>query len=180
MPAAAFIESVCAAAAETVRQQGAAADTPGAPRPPILIENLTIHEPLLLGETSFHRLQTGFTFKDDTANFQIISQPLDKNSADGWQVHVSGKLKLVATENLPSVTPAAQGVLVSDTDVYPQTLAPERFYDQLASAGIAFGPSFQGIETLRYDQTNALGRIRMTDQVAAEMLKGFRKTVSWP
>jgi acyl transferase domain-containing protein/NAD(P)-dependent dehydrogenase (short-subunit alcohol dehydrogenase family)/acyl carrier protein len=168
MPAAAYIEVLLAAVDDVRQQMAAKSGKTGLQRSPIVIENLTIHEPLLLGEEGHRRMQTGFSLEDETAGFQIVSQPMDEGAPGDWQLHISGKLTFSGDPALQAKIEASRIALRNALEGYPRAFAPEKFYQTLASAGIDFGPSFQGMASIRSDRSHALGRIRMTDPVLSE------------
>jgi myxalamid-type polyketide synthase MxaB len=169
MPVSAFIEMLLSASDGVRLKIDSSLAMAGFENQPILIDNLTIHEPLLLAEEGLCRVQTGFTFQGETAAFQIFSHPINGASADTWKPHVSGRLLWEKNGSPRLKVEMAPFELRKAQEECAQDLNPERFYEELSSAGIEFGQAFRGIEAIRRGGLDALGRIRVTDQVLSEV-----------
>lgn len=137
VPATAYMEIILAAGQQVFTQNSS-----------ITIEDLVIHAPLQLSDAEMTTVQTIFEQRQNTC--QIFSH--DK-TADQWQLHASAIVQIHEENSAP----------VSLAEIQTrcnQILSVDQHYAQLAERGLSYGPSFQGITSLRRGEKEALAQIQ--------------------
>jgi acyl transferase domain-containing protein/acyl carrier protein len=144
-PATGFLELGLAAAAETFG---------GAPA----LEAVQIIEPLPLPEEGEATVQLSIaTPVDGAAELRVFS--LADDATDSWKLHATAQLRLNAGTDGASVVSLdeARSRCTQPFDV-------ARFYEDLAGAGVGYGPAFRGLaEVLRTADGEALARVTLPD-----------------
>jgi acyl transferase domain-containing protein/acyl carrier protein len=136
LPATAYVEMALAAA--TVAAAG-----PGA------VEDMVIHEALLLADDETRTIQTILTPDDGAFAFKILSL----EGAD-WKLHASGKVRKSQIEASPASLEEAQARCRTE-------VAAAEHYQVFQNFGVQFGPSFQGVERLWRGNGESVGEIRL-------------------
>ncbi|HET6890349.1 MAG TPA: type I polyketide synthase [Pyrinomonadaceae bacterium] len=128
-----------------------------------VVEDLVIHEPLILPTDEFKTVQT--VLKQTSAHeasFQSFSyRAAEPNGEPSWQLHASARLNLreaqfekapVDQSTLPQLQTQAQS---------QEQVSVEEFYAEMRRRGLQFGPTFQGIERLWRRNGKAFGSIQL-------------------
>ncbi|HEV2130247.1 MAG TPA: acyltransferase domain-containing protein, partial [Longimicrobiaceae bacterium] len=155
LPAAAYIEMV-AAAAEAVLGARAAE-----------IEDLVLHEPLVLPEGELRTVQTVVTAEGDgAAGVEIFS--LEESGAEvqaeGWRLHASA-----TALRRPAGTPPPEVVSLTGLAAQlPEERSAAEHYEEMAARGLDFGERFHGVLRLRRGEGEALGEARLPESLAAQ------------
>jgi|RhiMetdeSRZDD1v2_1073273.scaffolds.fasta_scaffold11376_4 acyl transferase domain-containing protein/surfactin synthase thioesterase subunit/acyl carrier protein len=130
----------------------------------LCLENLIYHEALVLPEDGGRLVQLILTPQGaNQAAFQLLSTEAD--GGDKWRRHMSGILST-------TITPPADAhhgtPVFSVEEGYsrcPRRLAPERYYTAVRDLGLAYGPSFQGIQQLWQGTGEALSKVCLPPHV---------------
>jgi phthiocerol/phenolphthiocerol synthesis type-I polyketide synthase D len=113
------------------------------------IRDLSIREPLLLSESRNTTLQTVITGQ----SLQIFSLSANRES---WKLHATASLSTEA-----AAPPSA--VFAADFDSRMRgEMSGKKVYEATAAIGLEYGPAFQGLRRLRWNDTEAVGDIEMT------------------
>lgn len=152
VPAAVYLEMLIAAAREL---SGRAAR----------IENLAIHEALLLSDTETMTVQLLLTPQGaDAFSFEVYSRAAGREGGHAdWKLHVSGALHCG-----PAREPAAAreaSVLAKAQSRCTQRMPAADFYARAAAAGLHFGSRFQGVQELRCGAHEALAQISLPEEL---------------
>jgi acyl transferase domain-containing protein/aryl carrier-like protein len=155
-PGAAYVESALAVGREVLGE------------PLCAMEEIEFQKALFLTEGETTKLQ--MIFDPGTASFEIFSRVKDVKQAarQQWIRHAAGKLR--------QETGAAQPVAPFSIDKI-RSRCTKDFSDVCYTAfrgfGLGYGPSFQGIERLWREESEALALIRIPESVAEE-LQGYQ------
>ena len=152
-PAAGFVE-IMLAAAETLSQQG-----------PRVIEDFVVAEPLLLAPGRRLVLQTVLTPgpSGETA-VEVFTTAAERPHGSGkWTSHASARVRIDGA----SVTPPMP-TLEAIQRRCEQTVAVEDLQREHGDRGIAYGPSFRGLDRVWIGAREALGALRWPDAIAAD------------
>jgi acyl transferase domain-containing protein len=135
VPAAAYLEMAAAAATSVF---GAGMHS---------VEDLVIHEPIILDESQRRAVQVVLGSPDERwMPLEIYSRVAsDGASADQWTLHAKGRIGRTAddAETEPPNVPQAEmrnGEMV--------IVAPATYYDRLSKGGVEYGPAFRGLGAL--------------------------------
>jgi len=167
LPATAYVEMALAAA----RAAGGGGD-------PQLGE-LVIQQALVLPEDADCNVQVELHRRDDeTVGFATVSERpatssgLDRALGDAepaWQVHATGSLRISppGPEGRPGGPPADAnpGLLVAAQARCQEALSIPQFYEALGDRGLNYGPAFRTLEQLWRGEGEAIGRIRLPDEL---------------
>ncbi|MFC5156846.1 type I polyketide synthase, partial [Streptomyces amakusaensis] len=136
-----------------------------------LLEELTLHAPLVLPEHGGVQLQLWVGAPDATGRRTLTAHSRPEPAADGdrssdtdepWTRHADGVLASGAPQphSVPAVWPPA--------DAAP--LPVEELYQGLAEAGLRYGPAFQGVRAAwrSTDGTTSYAEIELADEQRAE------------
>ncbi len=98
----------------------------------------------------------------DSGTFQILSQ---EKEGEVWRLHMTGSIN-----NHPVVSSEPeQEVALSEAQARCQEELPGNlYYERLLKLGLEYGPGFRGIEKLWRGQGEALGLVRLPNELAAE------------
>jgi acyl transferase domain-containing protein/acyl carrier protein len=114
------------------------------PRGGVQMENVALHEPLVLGQQAWVTVQTIVNLLEDgSARFRIVSL-----QGDEWVCHASGSVRAAESASVPRISAP-----IIDLDAAPH-------YAAMRQRGVELGASFQWIERLRLDAGEAWGVIR--------------------
>ncbi|MDT3400418.1 type I polyketide synthase, partial [Streptomyces sp. B1866] len=108
-----------------------------------LIDELTLHTPLVLPDTDGVRLQVAVAAPDTTGfrKITIHSQPVDAPADASWAQHATGTLTHTHDTDPDPDTP--------DLTTWPPPgavpLPVDDFYERLRRTGVDYGPAFQGL-----------------------------------
>ena len=155
VPSPAFLEMALAA--------GAQIDGPGAE---LAIERFEIREGLILADDAERTVQ--FVLRDDdgtatSRGFEVFSRA---DASDEWALHATGAL----TSRSPDSAPSDASLDVDDVSGSRcgEHIAGDDYYAQLAELGLEFGRSFRGVTGVWRRDGEALGRIELPADLAAE------------
>jgi len=95
---------------------------------------------------------------DGRATLRIFSRAGDGADA-AWELHATAALAVLADEARPADAPALEQVLTA----LNVTQSVEDYYGRARSAGVDFGPEFQGITELRQEGEQVLARVERPD-----------------
>jgi phthiocerol/phenolphthiocerol synthesis type-I polyketide synthase C len=150
-PAAAYLEMAAAAAAELF----------GAGIP--VLSGVAFQEALILPATGARNLQlVASPAAGGSASFQIYSSSAHLNgNQDGaaWTLHVSGDMRVEVAEFVRCAE--EQFGLDEIRARCPRRIMPADLYASLKSAGLDYGPSFQGVAELWGGNREALGEVSL-------------------
>jgi acyl transferase domain-containing protein/acyl-CoA synthetase (AMP-forming)/AMP-acid ligase II/acyl carrier protein len=100
---------------------------------------------LVIDETGTH----------NSAKYRIYSR--DSGNWKGWALNAEGKIHYKA----PSHLRVHHYLMDRIQHKYPNLMKPEEYYGELQMRKMAWGPAFQGIKELWYQNTEALGKIHL-------------------
>ncbi|MDZ7269345.1 MAG: type I polyketide synthase [candidate division KSB1 bacterium] len=143
-PATAYVEMALAAAAEV---SGA---------PPAVLEQVNIHEALLLPEDQTAILQTILTpLPGGKFAFQMFS--MSENGGDGkWRLHAEGMLLSgIAT---PTAGKIGRREILARC---PIPFAVDAYYRRFSELGVDYGPGFRGLTAIQRGEGEALGHVQL-------------------
>jgi acyl transferase domain-containing protein/acyl carrier protein len=157
LPAAAYLEMALAAAQATFAPAACA------------LEDVVLREALAFPAGETLTVQVVVTDEAaDLASFHVSSrrsgEPTSATSA--WTLHASGRIRLNGGQELESpASPEAPEAIQARCGA---TASGESYYEELAELGFAYGPSFQGVQELWRGDGEALGRLRLTEEVSEQ------------
>ncbi len=112
---------------------------------PILIQ-------LVIDETGTH----------NAAKYRIYSH--DAGNWKGWALNAEGKIHFKTPSHLRIHHYLTERI----RHKYPNLMKPKEYYGELQMRKMSWGPTFQGIEKLWYQNTEALGKIHLPDSLLQE------------
>ncbi|NUO78855.1 SDR family NAD(P)-dependent oxidoreductase, partial [candidate division KSB1 bacterium] len=129
------------------------------------LDEIVMHEPLLVPENEARAIQLAFKPEDNgAASFQLISLiKKATNNAGEHKVHVTGKVAMTISENA-----APQRDLQKLQALCTEEISVADYYRQLWERGLHFGPQFHGIQKLFRREGEALGQIALREELHAE------------
>jgi acyl transferase domain-containing protein/acyl carrier protein/thioesterase domain-containing protein len=127
------------------------------------VARLAIRSPLVLPPSGGARVQVAVGAPDERGDREIsIHAQLEGEEEDalGWVCHAAGEL-------------SAQALAAGDPlDAWPpegaEELDPEVLYDELAAAGLEYGPAFQGLTAAWRLDGDVYGEVSLPEEVALE------------
>lgn len=151
LPAAAYVEMALAAA------------TAACPGQDVILQGLAIQQAMFLEPDATRTVRTLLTREEpDLFSFRVCSRAeSDQQVESGWTEHASGKL--IAQTKGPAPAPVDLELLRS---TLTQTLEAAELYQACHQRGLEYGPQFQAVRSLRTRDRQALGEIRIADQLA--------------
>ncbi|HYO60253.1 non-ribosomal peptide synthetase/type I polyketide synthase [Archangium sp.] len=123
-------------------------------------------EGLLLPEGQTRTVQMALSDEGGGAlSFQLSSQKAstDASAPAGWMAHVVGRIRPIQGGQ-PAQAPES---LDAVRERCPEVIAQAAHYEELARRGIAYGPAFQGVHQVWRGRAEALGHVRLPEQLAA-------------
>ncbi|MBD9358028.1 type I polyketide synthase [Methylomonas albis] len=150
LPAAAFIEMALAAASRNGNTV-----LPG-------LEDVSIQQALIFADNRDKTMQLILTqTKEQAAHFEIYS--LSDKPAQPWTCHATGGITAIAADSVPPPVniKAVLAEFSDDIDIAD-------FYRHCEQHGIAYGPNFQALQSLRRGDGQALGWIKLPERLLAE------------
>ncbi|MEU8827597.1 SDR family NAD(P)-dependent oxidoreductase [Streptomyces sp. NPDC048636] len=128
------------------------------------VEELALQIPLILPASGGLRVQVvvGAATEDGRRDVRVYSRPdrdVEPGADAGWVCHADG----VLSPGSPEKTAEAPGAWP------PSGAEPVRldgFYERVAAAGYAYGPSFQGLRAVWRDGEDVLAEVALPDTVA--------------
>ena len=151
-PAAAFVETAAAAAAEALGG-------------PVELSDLEICEALFLDRNATKRLQVVISKENDGSwGIRMLSRPSDtKGGHRPWREHVRG---WIAVRNHGQEAPVID---VEAVRARCMRLIPgDRHFTTMQRLQVGYGPAFRGIERIGLGKTEAVARIRAPQAIAAD------------
>ncbi|MFI6033529.1 SDR family NAD(P)-dependent oxidoreductase [Streptomyces sp. NPDC051315] len=127
-----------------------------------LLEELTLHAPLLLPERGGVALQVTVDGPDgaDRRSFQVHSRPEGPHADGAWTLHAEGVLA-VDTEEAEA----------AGREVWPpegaEPVPLDGFYDRLAEHGFGYGPVFQAVRAVWRRGDDLFGEVALPEQAVA-------------
>lgn len=155
VPATAYLEMAIAAAQQTFKQ-----DT-------VQLTSVAIQQPMRLSNQQPKTVQVVLKpqsedrqFEDSSSmrayQFEIFSLDDTPNTLI-WTRHAVGQLSATAITNETAID------LSQISTEYSETVAAADLYQRFVRQGMAYGPSFQGLQQIYRHKTAALGEIRLTE-----------------
>ena len=133
MPGAAYVEMACAAASGSQ------------------IQDAIFEQPLQ--PNSRTSLQTVVrTSEEGHKTLEVYSTPADEGTA--WTRNFSARLSAADTDQPPSVDRSQLEALCNEV------ASPDDFYRKMQEIGLAYGPAFQTIDSIRYSETDVLAHLK--------------------
>ncbi len=148
LPATAYIEIAQAAAGQVLGKA------------PFAIEDMSIHEALIVNDDQERAVQT--ILKPEAAgqySFQLFSKGDDEQD---WKLHAMGSLHTTQNSAETSETPGAIQARLN------QTISADEHYQRFSELGLQFGPSLHGVQQIWRTDGEALGHIRLPDILTGE------------
>src|SRR5262245_17538989 len=125
----------------------------------IALEGVTYHEALLLQEHDTRQVRFTLTPQaGDAAAFQLASRMVPDSGS--WQVHLSGLLRRAQT---PKISASTKDLRARCTG----QVSAERYYENIRSLGLDYGPAFKGVRDLRRGRRELVARVALPTAVAA-------------
>ncbi|WSW21183.1 SDR family NAD(P)-dependent oxidoreductase [Streptomyces phaeochromogenes] len=133
-----------------------------------LIEELTLHAPLVLPERGGMAVQVMAAAPDQDGHRQlrIHARPENATPDEEWTLHAEG---ILTPDTTPTNTP-------TDMETWPPERATvvslEGFYERLAKQGLIYGPVFQGVRALWQRGDEVFAEVELPAE-AMEQAAGF-------
>ena len=153
LPPAAYLELLLKSMHQSpIRQQ--AQDGPGA------IHQAQFATPLILAEDApWTEIQLRLDHQpDNTAGFHCYGR-----NGETWTRHAYGQIQPVIADRPDAVSVAE---LIEQC---PETIASDSFYQQLAAAGLIYGPTLQTVAEIRRGDQQAIARLHLSDSLRREV-----------
>ncbi|MDZ7269350.1 MAG: SDR family NAD(P)-dependent oxidoreductase [candidate division KSB1 bacterium] len=130
----------------------------------LALEEITLHEPLVLAGHEERTVQLLFTPETPgIASFQVIS--LTQESKAGHKVHVTGRVAAGKPEEPAGTELDAAAV----RERCREELAIATYYQQLAGRGLQFGPQFRGLQQLWRRDGEAFAHVQPPEEVLPQL-----------
>ncbi|GHG75414.1 type I polyketide synthase [Comamonas sp. JC664] len=144
LPAACYVEMAIGAAHQVA---------PG--ERPLELTAIELERALVLTEGQAHDVQTVLTPDEGGSHFEIHGQGTgaDRN----WHRLAQGRIVEGRTR------PESVDIEGSLFQAFPREGSVGAFYEMMASGGLEYGPSFQGIDALRFGEGGCLAHVRLPD-----------------
>ncbi|MDT3400598.1 SDR family NAD(P)-dependent oxidoreductase, partial [Streptomyces sp. B1866] len=133
-----------------------------------LIDELTLHTPLVLPDTGGLRLQVAVTPPDPAGvrKITIHSQPVDAPADTPWTQHATGTL---THDTAPDTPPTSD---TPDLTAWPPPgsvpVEIDGAYERLAAAGFDYGPVFQGLRAAWRRGPELFAEVALADEVRSD------------
>ncbi|QLH26183.1 type I polyketide synthase [Streptomyces sp. Rer75] len=133
------------------------------------VEELALQVPLALPESGGLRVQVvvGEAAEDGRREVQVYSRPGDVDSVAGWVCHAEGVLSPPREDTGPTAE-GLQGVWPPEG---AQPVELDGFYEHVAAAGYAYGPSFRGLRAMWRDGSDVVAEVTLPEAAGDE--EGF-------
>jgi myxalamid-type polyketide synthase MxaB len=153
LPATAYIEMAVAGAREAFGEADVA------------VESFTIEEALALPDGSVHVVQLALSpLESGRATFQVFSRDVAVTDADApWTRHAAGDVV-----RRPEKSAEARDSLAEIRERCSATLDVAAVYERLRGHGVAYGPTFQGMQALWRGTDEAVARLVLPSGLAEE------------
>jgi acyl transferase domain-containing protein len=119
------------------------------------IQDLNIHQALVLPEEGYRTVQLILTGGDDTtsASFRVLSLAADQTT---WILHATGRVEseVIAEKLVPFELEEIRARC-------PDQVSGEEYYRQLHELGLEFGSSFRGLTRIWRGEGEALGLVQL-------------------
>jgi myxalamid-type polyketide synthase MxaB len=135
VPAAALLEMGLAAGAAVLNSSG------------VMLENVTVTQPLILADGQESTVQTLV----DGNEFRIFSLADADSASSQWKLHATGRVSRIEG--------AGQAGALTETP--GQEVPVDALYRAFAERGIEYGPCFRGVRDLRRADAAAYGRVEL-------------------
>ena len=131
---------------------------------PVAIERVRFEKMLVVAEQGTTPLQLVLAADtEETAEFQIFSRSASgPGQGASWTLHAHGILRRAPEATPAGAAPEAIRARCSTT------VAGAEFYRAAAERGVQFGPSFQGVAELSWNDEEAIARIEVPEAVVAD------------
>ncbi len=116
------------------------------------IEDIVIHEALILTGEDECTIQLILSGDAEAASFKIFSLRANESDDDAWQLHASGNIGRARSET--AEVESQMGEIQSRCQ---DEIAIDEFYQDFSRRGIDFGSAFRGVVRLRRGEGEALG-----------------------
>ncbi|MBI1357393.1 MAG: SDR family NAD(P)-dependent oxidoreductase [Acidobacteria bacterium] len=124
------------------------------------LESVRFREPLVFREGQAETVQLVLTPDGDgEMRFEIRRRAGDED----WRLHALGRVK--AGEPF---APAAPQSIEALQALCPEEIAPEDYYERFRRRGLEYGPAFRALQSLRRAPGEAVARVELRQQQAAE------------
>jgi acyl transferase domain-containing protein/protein-L-isoaspartate O-methyltransferase/acyl carrier protein len=151
MPAPAYLEMALTVAREVFGQGS------------VLLRDVMIHEALVIPDDETKAVQTIITPPvDSVAQFQIFSR-YTSHKEPQWKLHASGKIQVGGEEESPGLNQHDR--LETIRERCQEEVSADAYYHNLERSGVVFGRQFRGIEKLWRREGEALGHVRLADEL---------------
>ncbi|MEP7243281.1 MAG: beta-ketoacyl synthase N-terminal-like domain-containing protein, partial [Gammaproteobacteria bacterium] len=126
---------------------------------------IEVGEPMILREGESRQMQVVVEAARDGAppRVRLFSRDAAQDDA-AWTSHVSAEVRLGGSDDATALTESFEVAAIRCAE--PVDVAP--FYDHLRDLGVEFGPTFQGMRTVRRGTAEALGEIDIGPALAAD------------
>ncbi|NEQ64996.1 MAG: acyltransferase domain-containing protein, partial [Symploca sp. SIO2D2] len=133
--------------------------------PTLVLEDMSIQRGLVLGQDQFQVIQTFFTpLAKGSYQFQIFSRHQEESEEQPrWTLHVEGKLLHQEVDREPTIENLEAWKIAC-----PQQIPLKDHYQKFRDRGIDYGSSFQGIQQLWRGENQAIGKIKLPEELVAE------------
>jgi acyl transferase domain-containing protein/surfactin synthase thioesterase subunit len=132
------------------------------------IVNLQYREAMVLPESGERVVQTIVTPLDDsTAEFRIAS--VGTNGEDTWRTHLVGLTRKEDSAQSATVSRRLESIRQQCASSIPI----DQYYETLRVAGLEYGPSFRGIQTLQRGNDEVLTRVHLPMHLASDRPTGL-------
>jgi len=140
LPSPAYMETILAAAAEWSGEAGGA------------LEDLVIHEPVVVPDEGAAEVQTVVEQDGDGARIRVFSR-----SEGRWRLHVTAR----AARSAAPLEPPAEGGLLTARAHCQQPVDVDQYYRRLEALGLSFGPRFRAASRIWRGDGAALGEMKL-------------------
>jgi acyl transferase domain-containing protein len=127
------------------------------------LREVAFEEMLLLSPGHPRTVQFTLTHADGQGSFfEIYSATADADTASPWTRHARGQITSAA--RLPIASPPLSDLRFR----LRQTIAPDTLYERLRERGLHYGPALRCIEQLWRRDREALGKLRLSQELAEQ------------
>lgn len=134
------------------------------------VEDMTIHEALLLPQNGSFSVQTILTPKEGNVHlFQIFSaEGTGEGGDNNWKLHASGNLFSRRSKSPGGATFLESFSIEELKKRCKERLSGKEYYQSFGRQGLQFGPSFQGIGEIWLNEGEAIGKIDLPEPLFSE------------
>ena len=102
------------------------------------------------------------------AEFKIHSADVIEGCEPVWTLHATGRIPLRGGEQVPDAALSERFDESSFRSRFAEALSAGEFYGLFEKRGVHFGPAFRAVERMELDESQAVAKLSLPEQLASE------------